>query len=111
MDLELARSQAAEAERQRAELQRSSEVERAELQAAAAASAAALASLQAAAAAAEEQLAAARRRVAELGAAKYLECSALTQQGLKAVFDAAISTAFEAREQPAKKAPKRCTVQ
>jgi len=47
------------------------------------------------------------RLAEELGAARYLECSALTQQGLKAVFDEAIKTALESREKPAKGAGKK----
>ena len=41
-----------------------------------------------------------QRVAGELKAAAYLECSALTQQGLKAVFDAAISTALKSKEPP-----------
>eukprot|EP00941_MAST-03F_sp_MAST-3F-sp1_P006452 g6452.t1 len=38
----------------------------------------------------------------ELGAARTMECSAMTQKGLKQVFDAAISVALEKREQDTK---------
>ena len=47
----------------------------------------------------------------DLKAAAYLECSALTQQGLKAVFDTAIQTALAARDEGgAKKDKKKCAI-
>ena len=39
----------------------------------------------------------------ELGSVKYLECSALTQRGLKNVFDEAIIAALEPPPKPKKK--------
>lgn len=39
----------------------------------------------------------------ELRAVKYVECSALTQKGLKNVFDEAILAALEPPEQPKKR--------
>ena len=52
------------------------------------------------------------RLAAELGAVGYLECSALTQQGLKTVFDGAIKNALEAMERPASKQKKngKCVI-
>lgn len=47
----------------------------------------------------------------ELGAAKYLECSAKTQKGLKNVFDTAIRVGLQTRHQSHKKrSGKKCTL-
>mmetsp|Transcript_6816 Transcript_6816/g.21938 ORF Transcript_6816/g.21938 Transcript_6816/m.21938 type:complete len:194 (+) Transcript_6816:150-731(+) len=45
----------------------------------------------------------------ELGAYKYIECSALTQQGLKGVFDDAIRCVLDMQKKPKKKKSK-CTI-
>ncbi|KAI9020124.1 cell division control protein 42 [Phycomyces nitens] len=47
------------------------------------------------------------RLAKELGAVKYVECSALTQRGLKNVFDEAIVAALEP---PVKKKSKKCSI-
>ena len=44
----------------------------------------------------------------EINAVKYLECSALTQKGLKNVFDEAIRAVLVPVEQ--KKKPKKCII-
>lgn len=47
------------------------------------------------------------RMAKDLGAIKYVECSALTQYKLKDVFDEAIVAALEP---PPKKSSKKCTI-
>ena len=44
-----------------------------------------------------------------MGAYKYIECSALTQQGLKGVFDDSIRCVLDAMKKPKKK-KKKCVV-
>lgn len=44
----------------------------------------------------------------DLGAVKYVECSALTQRGLKNVFDEAIVAALEPPQEKKKK--QKCTI-
>ena len=46
----------------------------------------------------------------ELKAVKYMECSAKTQEGLKAVFDEAVRTAMKRRNRPNSK-PNGCVLQ
>lgn len=47
---------------------------------------------------------------AELGAVGYMECSALSQVGLKAIFDTAIRRVLSTREKPKKVVKRRCTI-
>jgi len=51
----------------------------------------------------------ARRLAKEIGARGYMECSALTQQGLTGVFDMAIRAAIAKKTAPAKK-KKKCKI-
>ena len=46
----------------------------------------------------------------ELGAYKYIECSALTQQGLKGVFDDAIRCVVDSMKKPRKKKKMKCVI-
>jgi len=49
-------------------------------------------------------------KASELGAFKYLECSALTQEGLKQVFDDAIRCVLEHIVKPKKKSNSKCVI-
>ncbi len=55
-------------------------------------------------------LQAGNQKASELGAYKYLECSALTQEGLKQVFDDAIRCVLQSIIKPKKKSSSGCAI-
>ena len=46
----------------------------------------------------------------EIGAVKYMECSAQTQQGVRALFDESIRATFPTQDKPKRKAKAKCAI-